>query len=278
MTTATQLPARARTGTRAAARKKYGFRSTATMEWLKLRSLRSTSWIMLVFAAGLIGLAVLVLKTEHYGSMSAADRAAFDPTNDGFTGLMLGQLAFGVLGVLVITGEFASGMIRSTFAAVPNRPLVLAAKAAVTGVVMLVAGEILAFVTFAVGEAVLGSPAPHATLGQPGVLRAVLMAGAYPAMIGLIGMGLGAIIRNTAAAISAVVGLLFVLPLILAPLGEHLHQEIGRFLPLLLASQSMVAVKPAAGYLPAGIAFGVLCLYVVAALGVGGWLLSRRDA
>jgi ABC-2 type transport system permease protein len=266
-----------RTQTRAAGRG-YGFRSTATMEWLKLRSLRSTSVIMLIFAAGMIGLAILVMKNEHYAAMSAADKATFDPTNDGFTGLMLGQLAFGVLGVLTVTSEFASGMIRSTFAAVPRRRLVLAAKAAVAGAVMLVAGEILAFVTFAVGEAALGSSAPHATLGQAGVLRAVLMAGAYPALIGLIGMGLGAVVKNTAAAISAVVGILFVIPLVLIPLGAHLHTEIGKFLPMLIGATSMVAVKPTPGYLSAGAGLGFLCLYAVAALGIGGWALTRRDA
>jgi len=194
MTAATDLPARSHAGARATSRKGYGFRSTVTMEWLKLRSVRSTSWIMLIFTVAMVGLAILVLKTEHYASMSAADKASFDPTNNGFTGLTIGQLAFGVLGVLAVTSEFASGLIRSTFAAVPNRRLVLAAKAAVTGAVMLAVGEVVAFVTFAVGEVALGSPAPHATLGQPDVLRAVLMAGAYSALIGLIGMGLGAVI------------------------------------------------------------------------------------
>jgi hypothetical protein len=276
MSTATQLPAGPRTQART--QPGYGLASTTRMEWLKLRSVRSTYWIMLIFAAGLIGLAILVLKNEHYSAMSAADRSMFDPTNDGFTGLILGQLAFGVLGVLTVTSEFASGMIRSTLAAVPHRGLLLAAKAAVAGAVMLVAGEILAFVTFAVGEIALGSSAPHATLGQPGVLRAVLMAGAYPALIGLIGVGLGAIIRNTAAAISALVGIIFVIPLILVPLGVHLHDEIGKFMPMLMASNSLVAVKPAPGNLTPGVGFGLLCLYAVATLGIGGWLLARRDA
>src|SRR6185437_810353 len=184
----------------------YGFRSVARMEWLKLRSVRSTPWILLVFAAGMIGLSVLVLSHTHWAAMSAADRATFDPVNEGFTGLALGQLVLGVLGVLAITTEFSSGMIRATFAAVPRRPMVLAAKAAVVGAVTLVAGEVLAFGAFAAGELALRSPAPHATLGQPGVLRAVLLAGAYPCLIALIALGLGAIIRNTAAAISAVPG------------------------------------------------------------------------
>ncbi len=256
----------------------YGFRSVARMEWLKLRTVRSTAWILFVFAAGLVGLAILVLSHQHWATMSAADRASFDPTEQSFAGLAIGQLAFGVLGVLVVTSEFSSGMIRATFAAVPRRPLLLAAKAAVAGAVTLVAGEILAFAAFAVGEAVLRSPAPHATLGQPGVLRAVLMAGAYPALIALVGIGLGAIVRHTAGAICAVVGMLFVLPLILLPLGTSIQNSVGQFMPMLIAENSLTAVKPVAHSLSPGLGFAMLCVYAVAALAAGGWALARRDA
>jgi ABC-2 type transport system permease protein len=198
----------------------YGFRSAARMEWLKLRSVRSTGWVLLVFAAGMIGLAILVMIHQHWATMSAPDRASFDPTELSFAGLSIGQLALGVLGALVITTEFSSGMIRATLAAVPRRPLLLAAKAAVLGAVTLVVGEIFAFAAFAAGELVLKSPAPHATLGQPGVLRAVLMAGAYPALIALIALGLGAVIRHTAGAISAVVGIELGRPV-------HAHDDRG---------------------------------------------------
>jgi len=257
---------------------RYGFRSVAQMEWLKLRSVRSTWWTMLVFAAGMISIAILVLAHQHWATMSPQDRASFDPTNDSYAGLLVGQLAVGVLGVLAITSEFSSGLIRATFAAAPRRPLVLAAKAAVIAAVALVAGEILAFAAFAVGELVLKSPAPHATLGQPGVLRAVLMAGAYPALIGLIGLGLGAVIRHTAGAICAVVGVLFVLPLILVPLGTSIQNSVGQYLPMLIAENSLTAVKPVAHSLSPGIGFAVLCLYAAVALAAGGWALARRDA
>jgi ABC-2 type transport system permease protein len=256
----------------------YGFRSVARMEWLKLRSVRSTAWVLLVFAAGLIGLAVLVMRHQDWATMSAANRASFDPVNNSFAGLTIGQLAFGVLGVLVITSEFSSGMIRATFAAVPRRPLLLAAKAAVLAAVTLVAGEILAFAAFAIGEAVLRSPAPHATLGQPGVLRAVTMAGAYPALIALMALGLGAVIRHTAGAISAVVGILFVLPLILLPLGISIQNSAGQFMPMLIAENSLTAVKPVTHSLSPGLGVGVLCLYAAAALAAGTWALARRDA
>ena len=272
MTTATLT----RTATKTAGG--YGFRSAARMEWLKLRSVRSTAWIMLVFAAGLISLAVLVMRHQDWATMSAPNRASFDPTNNSFTGLTIGQLAFGVLGVLVITSEFSSGMIRATFAAVPRRPLLLAAKAAVLAAVTLVVGEILAFAAFAVGEAVLRSPAPHATLGQPGVLRAVLMAGAYPALIALIALGLGAVIRHTAGAISAVVGILFVLPLILLPLGTSIQNSVGQFMPMLIAENSLTAAKPVTHSLSPALGFGMLCVYALGALIVGGVVLARRDA
>jgi hypothetical protein len=257
---------------------RYGFRAVAQMEWLKLRSVRSTWWTLLVFAAGMIGLAVLVMIHQRWATMSAADRASFDPTNDSYAGLATGQLALGVLGVLAVTSEFSSGMIRATFAAAPRRPLVLAAKAAIVAAVALVAGEILAFVAFGVGEAVLKSPAPHAALGQPGVLRAVLMAGAYPALIALIGLGLGALIRHTAGAISAVVGVLFVLPLILVPLGTSIQNSAGQFMPMLIAENSLTAVKPVAHSLSPGVGFALLCGYAVVALAVGTWAVARRDA
>jgi hypothetical protein len=266
--------------TRAASRTtgRYGFRSVTRMEWQKLRSVRSTWLIMAVFAAGMVGLGMLATSTEHYATMSAADRASFDAVNNGFVGLALGQLLLGILGVLLVSTEFSSGLIRATFAAVPNRPLVLAAKASVLAVVTLVAGEILAFAAFWAAQAVLKAPAPHSTLGQPGVLRTVLMAGAYPALIALIGLGLGAVIRHTAGAICAVVGVVFVLPLLILPMGTSIQNAVEKFLPEQMAQNSLAAVKPVAHSLSPGIAFALLCGYAVAALAAGTWAIARRDA
>ena len=268
-TTLSHHAARARSG--------YGFRSTARMEWRKLRTVRSTWYLAAVFAASLVGLAVLALSHEGYPQMSAADRAAFDPTHDCFIGLVLGQLLTGTLGVLAITSEFSSGMIRATFAAVPRRSLVLAAKAAVLGAVTLAVGEISAFAAFLAGQAALPAPAPLAALGQPGVLRAVLLAGAYPSLIAVIGLGIGALVRHTAGAIGILVGVLFVLPLLLATLGDSVQNTSQNFLPHPMAN-SMTAVKPFAHTLPPGLLFGLLCAYAIAALAVGAWALSRRDA
>ena len=276
MTTAT-LDRAARPGSGQAAGR-YGFRSVARMEWLKLRSVRSTWWTLLVFVAGMVALSILIMAHQHWATMPPAQQAGFDPTNDSMAGLAIGQLALGVLGCLAITSEFSSGLIRLTFAAAPRRPLVLAAKAAVLAAVALVAGEIMAFAAFALGELVLRNPAPHATLAQPGVLRAVLMGGAYPALIALFALGLGAVIRHTAGAISAVVGVLFALPLILVPLGTSIQNSVGQFMPMMIAENSMTAVKPVAHSLSAGAGFGVLCLYAAAALTAGAWALARRDA
>ena len=252
----------------------YGFRGVALMEWRKLRSVRSTWWTLAVFAAGMVGLAILVgLKAPAHPG------ADYDPTEDGFAGLAIGQLALGALGVLALSTEFGSGSIRATFAAVPRRGLVLAAKAAVITAVTLAAGEVLAFASFAAGQAAARAAVPHglsATLGQPGVLRAVLMAGAYPALIALIGLGLAGLIRHTAGAISAVVGVVFVLPLILLPLGEH--SAVMKFLPEIIAENSLTAVKPVADSLSAGAGLAMLCLYAAVALAAGGWALARRDA
>ena len=261
------------------ARDRYRFRTVARMEWRKLRTVRSTGLIIVIFAVGMVGLSVLALSHEGYPQLSAADRASFDPTHDStFTGLLLGQLLAGVLGVLTITSEFSSGMIRATFAAVPRRPLVLAAKAAVLGAVMLAAGEVLTLAAFLAGQSVLPAPAPPATFGQPGVLRAVLLAGAYPALIALIGLGLGAVIRHTAGAICAVVAVLFLLPLLIAPLGASTADAVVRFLPEQIAALSLTAIRPASPALSPAVAFGLLCGYAAAALAVGAWALARRDA
>ena len=109
------------------------------------------------------------------------------------------------------------------------------------------------------------------------MLRAVLMAGAYPALIGLIGVGLGALIRHTAGAISALAGVLFVLPLILNQLETSIQNAAGKFLPMMIAENSLTAVKPVPHSLSPGLGLGLLCLYAAAALAAGSWALARRD-
>ena len=240
------------------------------MEWRKLRTVRSTWWILLVFVAGMVGVSMLDAAS---GPSQAAP--SYDPTQNAFGGLGIAQLAIGVLGVLIVSSEFTSGSIRSTFAAVPRRGRVLAAKTVVLAAVTLMAGEALAFAAFAAFQ-IAAKQGTGSSLGQPGVLRAVLLGGAYPCLIGLIGLGLAAVIRHTAGAISALVGVVFVLPLVLSPFGSH--GAAMKFLPWIIALNSLTAVKPVAGMLSAGAGLAVLCLYAAAALAAGGWALLRRDA
>jgi ABC transporter len=138
------------------------------------------------------------------------------------------------------------------------------------------AGEVLAFTAFAAFHLAVRAGDPDPSLSQPGVLRAVLLAGACPALVGLIGLGLAGVIRNPVGAIAAITGLLLVLPLLLLPLGED--NPAMKFLPEVIAENSLTAVKPVSGSLSAGAGFGLLCLYAAAALAAGGWALARRDA
>lgn len=246
-------------------------RGIARMEWRKLRTVRSTWLILLVFAAGMVGLAILAGATGpvHPGP-------SYDPTANSLVGGDVGQLAFGILGVLALSSEFSSGSIRATFAAAPRRGRVLAAKAAVLAAVTLAAGVAGAFAAFATFTAATPRGVPHGSLGQPGVWRALLLGGAYLCLTALIGLGLAAVIRHTAGAIAAIVAVMFVLPLALEPLATH--TGVIKFLPQNIAEFSLTAVKPVAGALSPWGGLAVLCLYAAAVLVAGGWALARRDA
>ncbi|HEY2579136.1 MAG TPA: ABC transporter permease [Streptosporangiaceae bacterium] len=251
----------------------YGFRQVARMEWIKLRSQRYPLWTLVAMSAVMVGIGVL---TGH--NAPRHDPSGYDPTNAGLAGLAIAQLVVGVLGVLMITGEYSSGLIRATFAAVPKRRLVLAAKIVIFGTGTLVLGEILAFITFFAMRLSLPAGVPHPAFGQPGVLRAVIMAGVYLCLVGLIGMGIGTIVRNTAVAISVLVALLFVLSIVLLALPHHVSYPVGKFLPVIIAENSLTAVAHDSPALPVWAGLGMMCLYTAVLLGAGGWLLARRDA
>jgi ABC-2 type transport system permease protein len=174
-----------------------------------------------------------------------------------------------------MTGEYSSGSIRATLAAIPRRPLALAAKAAVFGAVALVAGEIVVFATYFVGPAALTDEIAMPGLGDPGVLRALGLSGVYLAQVGLIGLGLGAVIRHTASAIGAFVSMIYVLPAIL---GGLTGVTIAKFFPTMIAGNSIAVVKPDPAVLSPWTGFALLCAYTAIALATGGWLLARRDA
>jgi ABC-2 type transport system permease protein len=252
------------------------FAAASRMEWLKLRSLRSTRWMLTAYAAAMIGLAILALSVMTPGRMSPSGLASFDPTNQGFTGAVIGEIIVGIFGVLAFTGEYSSGMIRATLAAVPRRPRAFGVKVFVVGIAALACSELLAFATFFAGEAVLRTSLPHASLSQPGVARAVLMGGAYLFLVTLIGLGLGALLRHGAAAIGVLLGLLFALPLLVRPLPHY--ASILKFLPEQVAANSLTAVKPVPGALSAWSGLLIMSVYAAVILAAGYWAFTRRDA
>ena len=157
--------------------------------------------------------------------------------------------------------------------------MMLAAKAAVFGAVALAVGQLVVFAIFLGGEAVLTPAAPHASLGEPAVLRAVLLTGTYLALLGLVGVGIGAIIRHTAGAVTALVGVLFVLPWIVVGAGqESALDAVGKYAPMFINEYSVAAVEPVPHALSPWAGLGTVCLYAAVALGGGGWMLTRRDA
>lgn len=245
----------------------YGFRGVARMEWIKMRTLRSTRWALAGGMAATVALGVVA----GYNTRSVTG----DPTSNVLSGVVLGQVITGVLGALAMTGEYSSGLIRVTLAAVPRRPLVLLAKAAVYGVTLLAAGEITVFASFLLGTAVLRPSVPHPSLSQGSVLRAVAMTGGYLALTGLTGLGVGAILRHSAAAVATLVGGLFVLPVII---GAASHGT-GKLMPEMIAGNSLAAVKPVAGFTwSPWLELAVVALYPAVLLAVGSRLLAYRDA
>jgi ABC-2 type transport system permease protein len=252
----------------------YGMRQAVRTEVTKLRSIRSTGRTLFATVVGTLLITVLATNSFHHAGRGQVH--GFDSTNQSLTGLVLGALTIGVLGVLMITGEYSSGTIRSSLAATPRRPLFLGAKVAVIAVISLVVGEFLTFSCFFVGRAILSGRAPVAALGQPGVLRALLLSGAFLALLGMFGLGLGVIIRNTAGAIAAFVGIVFLVPVVLQTFQAHGNP--GRFAPLAILANSVAAVVRQPDQLSATTGFVLMALYCAVALGVGAVLLMRRDA
>lgn len=254
-------------------------RALVTSEWTKLRSVRSTYWTVVFAALATIGTAVLVCLTVpgYWARLDPSQQATFDPISASFDGFLIGQLAIGALGVLAISSEYTTGMIRTTFAAVPHRRAVLAAKAAVVAVLAIVVGEAIAFASFLIGQWLLRPTHVQVGLGDPGVLGAVSAAGLYLLVVALVGLGLGALVRHTAGALSALFGLLFLLPQIVHALPSPWDARIGSYM-MMDAAQQMTSLRPDPDLLPPTWSAVVLAGYVVAALGAAAWLITRRDA
>lgn len=266
-------PRRAAGGTAMSGPWRAGLPQTMRAEWTKLVSLRSTRWTLLITAVG--AMLVTFLSTRSALHHPAGWYQGFDPTNQSLAGLAVGSLAIGTLGVLAVSGEYGTGTIRSSLAAMPRRGVLLTAKVVVIGLCALVIGEALSFLVFFEGQAVLaGGGAPTASLLQPGVLRAVALSGGFLALFALLGLGLGTVIRHTAGAIAAFAGFTLLAPILLQSISE----SISRYAPEIIYAQSVATVVPQGNSLSATIGVVVMITYCIAALGLGAVLLHRRDA
>jgi ABC-type transport system involved in multi-copper enzyme maturation permease subunit len=247
-------------------------------EWTKLRSLPSTLWSLLAATALIVGFGALYCVVRVTRPPKTPESiAAFDPTTISLTGTQLAQLAVGVLGVLLITGEFATGTIRSSFAAVPRRLPVLWGKATTLALTTLLLCLPATIVAFLLGQSILSGEHLDTTLGQPGVTRAVIGSVLYLAAIALLGLGLGALLRTTAGGIGALFGVLFALPIVVGLLPESVSDELSKYLPG-TAGFAIASPRPDPDSLAPWTGFGLLCLYVGTVLGLAAWRWRHRDA
>jgi ABC-type transport system involved in multi-copper enzyme maturation permease subunit len=248
-------------------------------EWIKLRSVRSTAWALLAIVGLTIGLGVVSCSTSHTEGAGPGDSEDV-VVRLSLVGVYFAQVAVVALGVLAICGEYATGTIRATFLANPRRREVLAAKSAVVGALVLGAGAVGAVAAFYVGQAILHANGytpdigyPAASLGDADTLRMVAVAAVYPMILAVLSLGVAAIVRSTAAAISVLLGALFVPWIVGGILPESLARAIQKATPMagIAAQENGAPIGPWAG-------LGVTVAWAVAALVAALWLIARRDA
>jgi len=251
--------------------------NTLKAEYWKLRSVQYTLWTLTTIVVANIGVAIL-LAIFVSGRLSASERATTDVVRLALGGLHISQVAAGVLGVLIVSSEYSSGLIRATFSAMPHRRLVLAAKMAVFTAVSLIIGIGSSFGSFYAFQALRSGNDMSTTLSAPGALRAVIGAGLYLTVAGLLGMGLAAIIRNPAGSIATLLGVMFVPPLLINLLPGSWQTTIGPYLPLNAGEVIYIASRFDPNTFSPWTGFGLLCAYAAAVLAVGIYLINHRDA
>lgn len=242
-------------------------------EWIKVRSVKSSYWLLIIAAVTAIGGSTIVAVSER--------SSAKPPTTDPVASVFLAWLeypiiAVGILGVLSFTSEYGTGQIRTTFAAVPQRLTVLAAKAGITGIVALIFGELLAFASFLLSQTILAGHHGAVSLSHPGVPTELLAAGFSLFAIAMLGLALGAIIRHTAGAVAALPALIY-LPLVALTLPPPWNDTIGKY-TLLMAAYQLVSEHRHAGLLPPALSLLVVIAWPAVALVVAGILIQQRDA
>jgi ABC-2 type transport system permease protein len=260
-----------------------GFGNVLISEWTKIRSVRSTLWSLAAFVLVTVGFTALItlLTSVNWTGPRAAQRNATiiaDPVSFVLgAGLGLGQLALCVLGALLMTTEYSTGVIRASLLAVPRRLPMLAAKGVVFSVLVLVLGEIVVFGSFFVGSAIMHSHLVI-SLSEPGFARAVAGAGLYLTVLSLFALAIGGLIRHTAGAISTVIGVVFVLPILSGLLPGSWGAHINAYLPVQAGQLISHAHQQADDLLSPWQGFGVFCLWTAVLLALSAYLLKRRDA
>jgi hypothetical protein len=242
-------------------------------EWTKFRSVRSTYWSLLVAVVTPIAVSALVAFAFAHQPASAGPPP--DPLLPEVLSLEYAVIAVSVMGVLAFSTEYSTGLIRTTFAATPRRRAVLAAKAVVLGTVTLAAGELVAFVSFFLVQAVLAGHHQGVSLSRPGVPGAVLAAGLLLCVCALLGLALGAIIRHTAGGIAATIAVI-VLPGIVALLPSPWRGRLGRF-TLVEAARQVTALHPATNLFSPALSLLVVLAWPAAGLAAAAVLITRRD-
>jgi len=248
-------------------------------EWVKFWSLRSSYITLAATVLGMIGFGVLfsAVTANRWTVMDAAQRLRFEPTGVSLRGFELAQLIIGVLGVLLVTGEYGTGMIRATMAAAPKRLPVIWAKAAVFAVVTFTVTAVAALASFYIGQALLHSQHIDVALTAPGVLRTVLGVPLYLTAVGLFGAAIGWMIRSTAGGIATVFGLLLVLPNLARILPSSWGNHINPYLPS-NAGQEILTWHTDAGSLAPWTGYLVFLIYIAVAFVGAAILVKRRDA
>jgi len=254
--------------------------ATARSEWIKFRSVRSGPLALAATALTVVAGAWLLAagNRSSYLAASPAGQAAFDPVFTVLQGIELAQLFVGALGVLTVTGEYSSGLIRGTFMATPQRAQVLALKALVFTAVVWACCTATSFAAFFLGQAVL-APAKHVAIGDPGVLAAVLGGGLYLALVGLLGLFIGVLVRRTPAALAALFCLLIVLPILFVSIiPGKITQNLGEYMPGQAGEQAFQLLHGGAYSLGPWPGLGVLAGYAAVAAAAAFALILRRDA
>ena len=253
-----------------------GFGNVTRSEWTKLRTVRSTYWTAIVAVLATIAIAVIG-AVEYVHNFRPENLEGFDAANFILQGLYLAQVALGALGVLTITSEYATGMIRTTLTSVPQRRTVVAVKGFVYLVAMFVIGELISFTTFGIGEAILHRKHAGVSLGDPHVLRVVFGGGLYLTAVGLLGFALGTLVRRTAGALASFFGVLFLPSALIDLLPNSWRADAIKFAPANAGTQILNTVRNPDMLGPwSGLA--VLVLYGVVILLGALYLLGRRDA